>query len=299
LIFGQKAPVRATVDAGRSPLFHYAVEVAAAQKEYAKLQKDLGVIPGVSAATLPAAPPAQGGALKSLRVAGVRLVTEADEKRSLRPFNYNAGYSVVLLAEFPGSVLAVTDETALEKATADDGSSLLPDSQWNRKAHFPGLASDKTAATLEFELKVPGPGVKGLKELSGRLCYSVAGGTKEVDLGFTELKPGATGTQLGARIESLKEGWQKDGSQVMGLKLNINPNGLKSLSLVADGNKTSLRQNGYGGGMNSYTFNYEYKQAFPVNGRLVAEVYDKLQTFEAPFKLENLTLLGAAADSRK
>jgi len=71
------------------------------------------------------------------------------------------------------------------------------------------------------------------------------------------------------------------------------------LTLVVAGNKTELRQNGYGGGGDSYSFTYECKTNFPANGRLVAEVYDKMQTFEAPFKLENISLLGASLNAGK
>jgi hypothetical protein len=297
LVFGEKAPVRATIASGTAPLFNYATEVAAAKTDYAKTQKELGVGADSSGSTEPAAPPAQGGALKNVKVVGIRLVTQSDQKRNLRPFNYDTEYSLALLVEFPGSVQSVSEESAVETALADDGSSLLPDSEWNRKVHFPQLSTDKTAAILEFKLKVPGNGVKGLKELSGRLHYNVSSGAREVDLGFEDLKAGAAGTELGARIESIKDGWQKDGSQMMDLRLNTNPDGIKSLSLVVDGTKTALRQNGYGGGGNSYTFTYESKPAFPAKGRLVAEVYDKLQAFEAPFKLENVTLLGASMKS--
>jgi hypothetical protein len=244
------------------------------------------------------AAPANGG-VKSVKVVGVRLVAESDQSRNLRPFNYDAGYSISLRVEFPGAVQAVTEQTAIAVATADDGTSLLPDSEWNRKIHFPALAKDKTAALLEFNLKLPGSAVKGIKELSGTVQYRVAGGTKEVDLGFDELKAGATGTNLDARIKSIKEGWQKNGSQDLVLHLKTNPDGLKSVSLVVDGAKTELRQNGYGGGMNSYNFTYECKTNFPANGHLVAEVYDQIKTFEAPFKLENLSLLGGSLDAGK
>jgi hypothetical protein len=243
------------------------------------------------------AAPATGG-LKSVKVVGVRLVRESDQHPDLRAFNWDAGYSVSLLAEFPGAVQSVTDETMLGTATADDGTSLLPDSDWDRKVHFPSLAKDKTAAILEFKLNLPGGGVKGLKELSGTVQYRVSGGTKEVDLGLDGLKEGATGTNLDAEIKSIKEGWQKNGSQEMSLHLRTNPDGLKSVSLVVDGTKTELSQRGYGGGNGAYDFNYECKTNFPANGRIVAEVFDKVQTFVAPFKLENLTLLGASAGGK-
>ena len=244
-------------------------------------------------AAVPVAPAAQGGELKQVKVVGVRLVMQSDEKRRLRPFNYDAGYSVALLVEFPGSVLSVTDGTAVESAIADDGTSLLPASEWKRKINSPKVSTDKTGAILEFELKAPGSGVRGLKELSGRVEYLVSSGVKEVDLGFEDLKAGATGNVMDARISAIKEGWQKDGSQMMDLRLNAKPEAIKSLSLVVDGVKTPLEQNGWGGGGNHYTITYASKQAFPEKGRLVAEMYDKLQAFQAPFKLENVTLLGA------
>jgi hypothetical protein len=234
-----------------------------------------------------------------VKVAGVRLVRFSDQKRNLRPFNDDAGYSIALLVEFPGSVQSVSDETLVEAAVADDGSSLLSDSDWNCKAHFPSLSSDKTAAMLEFALKVPDSGVKGLKELSGHISYRVSGGIKEVDLGIEELKAGAKGAELGARIESIKDGWQKNGSQEMELKLNLKPDDIKSLSLVVDGEKTPLTQRGYSGGGSSYTVTYESKEAFPPKAHLVAEIYDQLQNFDAPFKLENISLLGESIGAGK
>jgi len=228
-----------------------------------------------------------------VKVVGVRLVSETDTKREVRPFNDDEGYTLALLAELPGSVLDVTDKSGLDTAVADDGSDLLPDSDWKRQFHFPRLTKDKSGVVLEAELLLPGPGVKGLKELSGHLQYHVASTTKEVDLGFTELKAEAKGTELGAQIESIKEGWQKNGSQQMELKLKTSKDALKAVYLVESDTKTELKQRGYGGGGNSFVFTYEYKTTFPVNGKLVAEVYDQMQTFNAAFKLENISLLGA------
>ena len=303
-VFGEKAPVSATV-AGGKPLFDYAAEAAAAQAEYAQTKKALRVGSSTSSMSFSSsddaeevtAAPATGG-LKSVKVAGVSLNAKLDE-HSPAFNNWDASYTVSLLVEFPGSVQSVTEGTVISTATADDGTDLLPDSDWNRKAHFPKLGKDKTAAILEFKLNPPGGGVKGLKELSGTVQYRVSGGTKEIDLGFDALKDGATGTNLDAEIQSIREGWQKNGAQDMVLHLKTTPDGLKSLSLVVDGNKTELRQNGYGSsGMNAFNFTYECQTNFPANGRIVAEVYDKMQTFEAPFKLENLTLLGARADGK-
>lgn len=286
IVFGSKAPVSATVTSMGAAQFNYDTEVAAAKKEYAKLQKQLG------AAGITIAPPAQGQPLKSIKVVGVRLVRESDKQRDLRPFNYDTGFALSLLAELPGSVLAVTDKSGLDSAIADDGSDLLPDSEWNRRFSFPKLSKDRTAVLLEATLQLPGAGVKGLKELSGHLQYSVAGSAKEIDLGFTGLKADARGTQLGAEIKSIQEGWNKDGSEQMQIKLNTSKDSLKALYLVVGDTKTELSQNGYGGGGNTYTFTYQSKTAFPANGRLVAELYDEVKLFDVPLVLENISLLG-------
>ena len=78
----------------------------------------------------------------------------------------------------------------------------------------------------------------------------------------------------------------------MQLKLKIDKDALKAVYLADGETKTELKQNGYGGGMGTFTFTYESKTAFPANGKLVAEVYDQLQIFDVPFKLENISLLG-------
>lgn len=294
IVFGSKAPVRAQISGGQ-PLFNYATEVAAAKKEMEQIRKKLGV--GSAAVTI--APPAKGGALKGVKVVGVRLVADLGRKdNEFRPFNYDPGYTVVLLVDFPGSILAVTDESTFETAVADDGTDLLPADQWQRKIHWPKLSSDKASALLEAELKLPAPSVKGLKELSGHLEYQVASATKEVDLGFPELKANTKGTEFGAQIKSIKDGWNKDGSQQMELKLNLKKESLKAVWLVGDGGKTELRQNGYSGGGNTYTFTYESKAAYPANGKLVAEVYDQVQMYETTFKLENISLLGTPLNAK-
>jgi hypothetical protein len=291
LVFGSKGPVRASVS-GNKAAFDYAAEVAAAKSEFARIKKQLGASPVEVAA------PAQGGALKCIRVVGIRLVTETDKQREIRPFNYDAGYTLALLAEFPGSILGVTDDSGLDSAIADDGSNLLPNSEYKQRFHFPRLTKDKTGTILEAELLAPGPSVKGLRELSGHLKYNVAVASKEMDLGITEMKSGAQGTELGAQIKSISDGWKK-GSQKMELKLGISKDNLKAVYLMADGSRTELKQTGYSGGGNSYTFTYESTGLFPANGKLVVEYYAELQAFTVPFKLENITLLGTPMGAAK
>jgi hypothetical protein len=139
-IFGENAPVSATLAAMSGPLFDYDAEVEVAKTEFAQTQKDLraGELGAAGSPEILAAP-ATGG-VKSVKMAGARLVIASDSERDLRPFNEDVGYTVSLLAEFPGAVQSVTDKTALDVATADDGTSLLPVSDWDRQARFPSLA---------------------------------------------------------------------------------------------------------------------------------------------------------------
>ena len=291
LLFGEKAPVKASVSGASAPLFNYATEVAAALKGSEALQKRLGAVS--------VAPPAKGEALKSIKVVGVRMVSAVDKKLDMRPFNYDEGYTLAVLAELPGSVLDITDKSSLTSATASDGGSLLKgDRDWDRRLGFPKLSADKASVMFDVELKLP-TGAKGIKEISGTLQYRVAGGAKEIDLGLKSLKVGTKGTELGANIEEIKEGYNKDGSQIMELKLRLEPDSLKSAHLVVGDVKTAIERNGYSSSGGITTFTFKLKTAFPESGNIVVELYDKVQTFDVPFKIENLSLLGMpqAADA--
>ena len=286
-LFGQKAPVRAFIASGAAK-FDYATEVAAAKKEFAVLQKKLGADSDVTEL----APPAQGGDFKSLKVGGVRWVFETDDKNDVRPLNWSAGYTLSIVGEFSGSVTEVSDGK-VETALALDGSDLLPENEWDRKINFPRLSKDRTKVVFEINLSAPGPEVKGFKEISGTLGYSVAEGTTNVDLGISEIKAGATGSELGASIVSIKPGFGNNGGQDIELKLHLEPAELISLTAVgADGQETALERRGYGGGNHQYNITFNAKTEIPANSRLVAKVYSQVKQFEIPFKLSNLTLLG-------
>jgi hypothetical protein len=120
----------------------------------------------------------------------------------------------------------------------------------------------------------------------------VAEATREIDLGLQSLKPGSKGTELGASIEEIKEGWEENGSQRMELKLRLKPDDLKSAFLVVDGTRTEIKRHGYSSFGEFATFTFDHKAAFPKAGTIVVEIYDQPQTFDTPFKIENITLLG-------
>lgn len=285
-LFGEKGPVRATITGELKPLFDYETEVAAARKDYLKLFKELGAVAPIPAAS------AKGGTFKSLKVGGVRIVTVSDQKRDVRPFNYDVGYTLSLIGELPGAVLKITSGK-LEKAIADNGDSLLPEREWDRKIHFPRLSKHKTTVVFEVKLMLPGENVKGLREVSGMLEYTVAGGSREVDLGITDFAAGAKGKEFDAVIKSVKESKWEKGNEILALKLNLSSSSVKSMTFYdGSGKKLEISSSGYSGFGNSTTFEYTCKGKFPSKGRIVAKVFEKLEKYEIPFKTENISLIG-------
>jgi hypothetical protein len=287
LLFGETGPIQATVAGLGAPTFDYETEVDAAREDFAALQQQLGQGP-----IAPALPSAKGGELRSLKVLGVQLVRAFDEEMDNRPFNAEPGFTLALLAELPGSVLAMTDECGLDTAIADDGSDLLPESEWDRRISFPHLTPDKSRVMFEAKMVLPGPKVKSLREVTGHLQYRVASGSREIDLGFKGLTAGAAGKELGAQIDVIGADSGNDGPQPLELRLAIKPDELKALYLVVGKQRTELKNNGYSGNDEEYTYTYESESGFPAKGRLIVEVFAEVQVFNAPFKLENLSLLG-------
>lgn len=284
LIFGEKAPVSATVTGANQPLFDYAAETTAARKGMEALQKKLG---GISIAA-----PAEGGKIKSIKVVGARIAREVDKKLDVRPFHQEPGYTLSVLVEFPGSILDITDKSVIETAFAGDGSSLIKGNRdWDRRLGFPKLSADQSSAIFDVELKLPPPGVQGIKEITGVLQYRVSMATKETDLGPMELKAGSKSDELGASIEEIKDGW-KEGTKDMELKLKLKPTDLKAVHLVENGIRTELKRSGYSGSGNTTVFTFQIEGELPAKASLIVETYDKIQTFDAPFTLENLSLLG-------
>lgn len=291
LLFGDKGPVQATVNGLEGPVFDYEAEVAGAREEFATVQAQLGPV------ATAAVPPAQGGALKSLKVVGVRLVRATDEQLEIQPLNAQAGYTLALLAELPGSVHAISDESGLVSAIASDGTDLLPESEYKRHFSFPRLSPDKASVLIEAEMNLPGAGVTGLRELSGHLRYTVAGATTETDLGFDKLVADAQGMEHGAEIKSFGEK-SEDGSQQIEIQLDLEPDALKALYLVTGSGKTELSQRGYSGGSGTYVYTYESAQGLLAENRIVAVTYTQMETYDTPFKLENITLLGEPVEAK-
>ena len=286
ILFGQKGPIRAVMGAPRKPLFDYGAEMAAAKAGYPALLKRLGM-----ASALPAKP-ATGEGFKSVKVGGVRIVRFSDSDQGIRPFNYDSGYTLALVGRLPGAVLEVKGGK-LEKAVSLAGDDLLPKRDWDRKISFPGLSKDKTAVIFEVKVSLPGEKTKGFKEISGKLEYVVAGGSKKVDLGFTAFKAGTQGKAFSAVIKSLEESKWEKGHEVLTLELQLASDAIKTTQFL-DGQGIPLnvsRQSTMSSGDNMVA-GYDIEGRFPENGTIVMEIFDDLKRFEIPFSVNDISLTG-------
>lgn len=289
-LYGEKGPIRAVAAAPLKPVFDFVAEAAEAKEAYPSMIKQLGLVAKAGAVAPVAA--AKGEGFKSLTVGGVRLVQFSDQDRGIRPFNWDAGYTLSIVGEFSGAVLSVT-EGRLEKAVADNGEDLLPESEWEQKIQFPHLSEDKTTAVFEVKLEVPSPKVKGIKELRGVLEYVVGTGSKKIDLGISEFKPGAEGKELGAMIKEISESQWEKGAYDVSLVVELNKDQIRAVVFQgADGKRLESKPAGTSWSGDTTTLMFTTTSKPPEKGRVVIEVYEKFDRYEVPFSLKNLTLLG-------
>ena len=278
-MFGQKKPIQVIVESPFKPLFNYKTEVSLAKKESKVIFEKAH-----AAEPVPLEASAMGN-FTSVKVAAVRIVNISDEKQDIRPFYQKKGYTLCIEATMPGSILSVPGGKLI-KAFADNGQSLLPDSEWDRKINFPKLSKDKTRVLFEVWMKLPEKDIKGIREVSGSVDYLVAGSVKEIDLGISEFTAGKEGKQLNSKIKSVQK-------NRLELKLNLSFSSIKQASFYdAEGSKIEVSQNGYFSSGSVTTITYEAKQNFPEKGHIKVEYYDNLKKFTVPFEIKDITLAG-------
>jgi hypothetical protein len=285
-MFGEKAPVMASTQGPLKLSFNYEAEAAAARKNLPELLKKYGAAPA-------AIPASAGAALKSVRVAGVQLVHVADNEHGLRPFNSSEpSLTLAVIAELSGAALAAKDGK-ITKAVTDAGESILPNGAFAREIHFPRLSDDKKAIVFDVKLNLPGPKAAGIKEVSGSLRYVVADKTKEVDLGLTEFKKGATGKELGAQIQKIEASAFNEGKQELELRLDVAHEDVQSVEFYdASGKKLDVSSSGYSSSGKVTELTFLMKGKFPAGGKVVARVFDEPKTYDAPFTISDIDLLG-------
>ena len=87
-LFGIRGPIRVISGGEMSPLFDYEEEVALARETQKKLLDKLGIMEKI---------PVDFGQAGEFKVGGVRLIYTSDMNNNVRPFNYDAGYSLSVI----------------------------------------------------------------------------------------------------------------------------------------------------------------------------------------------------------
>lgn len=281
-VFGTDGDIEATVTGNAASFFDYASEVAEAKKNQDAMIERLGLKQAIPE-------PARGG-FKQVQLVASRFVAHPEWADELYPLNSPPGWLVGFLGELPGTFQEITGGE-LTKAVATSGEDLLLEKPSERKLTWPYVFSkDKTKVLFYFRLKTPGPGVTGIRELTGTLCYTSASGSENVDLGFTEFKAGATGKVHGARLSADSE--PIGDSQTLLLTLDLPSEKVAGLSLTAgDGSPATVlcRQVRHKGEGCAFAV---IKSSLSAGGRLSAVVLTNLQTYSIPFSVCDVTLWG-------
>jgi hypothetical protein len=276
-----QGPVRVVSEGGDESAFPYAEEVEQARARFEETAASLGLSRG----------PERAQPLANPRVVAAKVVRETDPEREFSPLNESQPCVVLTLAgELSGPALKL-EEAALEGLTDTAGNNLLPESDWDRKIHFPKLTKDGGTAFFDVAIKADPSTFEGFLEIHGVLSALVAGKVEDVDLGFESLEAGAEGKELGARLERLETG--DDDRTALDLKLGIARERVEKVSLLTGkGKEFPMSPQGYSSCNDEVTFTYDIEGKPPKKARLVARVAKEVRTFLVPFGVANVDLLG-------
>jgi hypothetical protein len=213
----------------------------------------------------------------------------AAEQNGIRSLHVSAGFPARSELILSGKLL---------KATADDGTDLLPQdkAQWElisqpRTLH---LFRDRMRNNVTIPLRTfDSVRVRALREIAGTFTCLV-GEWKEIDLGLTVFVAGQAGKQHGAKIESVKPWPLTGGTQTLSLFLDV-PLSASDQFVFTDAGGQALpcrmmQQEAAPGGSIT-TFLLE-KGSFPQAGKIKARILEA-KPVEMPFKFTQFSLKAA------
>ena len=227
-----------------------------------------------------------------VRVAGVRLVRYSDLKLGVLPLGRGDGYTLSLIADLPASAVKISGGQ-VQKALTNNGKSLMPEDEWDRKVRFGRLSKDHKTAIFDVELLLPDQGTLGLEELAGTLEYLTATGTKDVDLSLLALKPGAKASQLDAQISSISFDPYQNNAPIVALTLNVPGDNVESIELYdKSGRILQITQYGTVTHGNAATIKFFVDGEFPAEARIVVHIFEGLQKHNLPFTIKAISIAG-------
>ena len=279
-LLGDQGPVALATGPGATALFDYAGEVAVAREQFAAFAESLR-------AAVPVAGPAEP--MANVRLVACKVVFEADSERDLCPQGQNhPGVTLTIAGDLPQTALDL-DSAGYEKAIADDGTDFTPGDEWDRRCHFPKLTKDGRTVYLDLELKPPA-GARGLGELSGRLTALCSDGQEQLDLGFEELVPGATGTVAGAMLVRVEQ--EDEQRWCLEVQVQVARQRVLGCVLTSEAGSLPLEQTGYSSCNDECTFTYRLDGDLPTSARLVMTFAANLSRLDFGFALQNVDWLG-------
>jgi hypothetical protein len=292
-LFGSKEPPRVVVAKPGAAVFDYAKEVAAARAGQAALLKKLGAgsDPGTGGPGTPApvevAPAPEGAGLGKVWVVRVEHRLKPDVPKEKNFMHNSPGCAVSLVAEMPGAVLSVEDGP-VEKAVAEGGADVLNKQSFYRKtsgARLTGRNKDLVQFSVTLAPLPEGSGT--IKELAGHLTYTVGSGSKKVDLGEMEMKTGAAGAALGAKVKRFSKNFKS-----LELELAVeSPTAVKAFKFTTpDGAEVALSRSGSSTWNKKSTFRFRFQKDVVEKLKVEAELFEKTEKRKLPFKLEELKL---------
>ena len=284
-MFGFSANPSVQFPASAAPAFDYKKELQAAQKAAPAMMKKLGL-------TVAAVAPMVGKAkFKSLRLAGVRIVTPSPDQK-VRAFNWSAGTSIALIGELPGAVISA-DEGKIETFTLNNGQNLLSSKKWDQKPRSINLSDD--GAWLSFEIQsdqLPEPGATSIKMLKGEIVCMAAGSSKVVDLAFAKIEQGEKSAHYGAEITEISESKYNKGKKQITIRFELKRDLIKEVTFFdKDGIQLKSKKNGHSWSGGKGTLTLLCDDALSADSVVKLELFTDLKQHVFPFKIENTPLI--------
>lgn len=280
-MFGENADVKAVYQTTSGDLFDYAGEVNLARVKYPQMLATFNAI------ETKRIDPSMAG---KFHIGGIRAVFESDSGNGVRPFGYDKGLTLSVIGHLPHKAVSAKDGE-ITKAVTSESENLLSDKEWDNKIHFPNISKDKQMVIFDINLKEPKTSGRTLKTLEGSIQYVTAGTPKKVDLQISNFIAGAKGAFYNAKIEKIGTSRWDSEKQEMDLKLELSIDKIKEIKLYDSENNPIKVSKGQTYSNDEVTFHLSPgKGQFPRTGRIEIIVYEKLEQFELPFKLENIKL---------
>jgi hypothetical protein len=234
-------------------------------------------------ATKKAAAPSPQVAVAGLRVAGPAFGPEDDRKR---PFNYEAGVTVVLAVRLNAPYAMVElhkDKSSLELADSQGKVLESPEVDWN-----PDFTKDGSIALVDLDAKgLPAEGSAHVAA-KGSLLFKVAAGTKTVKVSGVRLEKG-TPLKLGTAALTISEVEEQEGEGPRATFKSTRAviKGIKALRAKdGKGAPIEVSWSHSGGWEEEYEMGYRFKM--PAKGPVTLEfdLYDGLRELPVPFDVK-------------